>query len=591
MNYLVLTFGFILSIVLFPTFFVHKLVRLFGKLFFKVKVNGLENIPKKGGALLVANHISYLDFIITTLSIKRPVRFVMYKDVFEKRFLRVLLKRLKMIPISPRGGQNDLNEFNKTCQELIKQGELVIIFSEGTVSRNGQIQEFKRGIEHIASGISQPIIPIYYGGLLNSPFTFDIQNNKFWKLQIKHLRKEVYTFIGKPLTNFSTAFEVRQEIIDLEAQSYEKRIPENAQIINALNTRKGFASFQKTNKLFISELKKEIINKAIQIKKSINNYLEIGVLIENEEELKTTLLALNLLGKTPVILSTQKSKIENMKICRKLHLHTVISDVDHTVSHHTIRLKNHMYSKSKALSKLPVRFLKTYFKNHKNKWNNAVILTENGIEKLSHQQIIGLSMSLSAVNSIQKYGKIASISPIYSSLGYITKVILPLVSGIQVQSSINSQTNTVIGKTSELLKLGNDLKMKEINYVISDEFSDQIKPYLRSETETLKGCGVQGIAPILSLNVPNYSGKDIAGKELSQLSNKPNTAGRFLPGIAYRIIDPTTMKLIIEPNKVGKLFIKSVNSSYDSAKEMMKWIDTGLFGKIDPQGFLELTQM
>lgn len=590
MIYLLLTICLIISAILFPTFFIHMLVRLLGKVFFKVKVSGIENIPEKGGALLVANHISYLDFIITTLSIKRPVRFVMYKDIFEKRFLRILLKKLKMIPISPRGGQNDLETFNQTCRKLIQEGELIIIFSEGTVTRNGQIQEFKRGIEHIANGLKEPIIPIYLGGLVKSPFSFDVQNDQFWKLKIKYLRKKVQTHIGKPLYSPTTAFEIRQNIIELEAQSYEKRIPDNCQIINALDKKNNFSSFQNKDKKQRMSLKTKVIHKALQFQNQVKDYLEIGLLIQDEEELFLSVLAMNLLGKTPVIFNPQKTRVENMKICRKFHLYAVITDVDYTISHQTIQniQTSSNIKKSKILSKFSIGVLKKYFNNSNNKWSKAVILTDDGIEKFTHQQIVGLSIGLSAVNPIKKYGNIASVSPISSPLGYLTKVISPLITIRTITSGIENNTNTVIGKTSELLKIKDQINSNQVKYVISDEFADELIPYINPNTELLKGSGIHGITPILSLNVPNYKGKDIAGKELNQLSNKPNTSGRFIPGIAYRIMDPKTMTFIYEPNKVGKLFIKSVNSSYDSFKEMIKWIDTGLYGKIDPQGFLEL---
>lgn len=279
----------ILMVFIFPTFTIRAIVRTIGRLFFKVKVEGLDNLPKEKGALLVANHVSYLDFIITTLSINRPVRFVMYKDIFEKRILKRILRKLKMIPISPRGGQNDLHEFNQKCRDLIEQGELVIIFSEGTVTRNGQILEFKRGIEHIAKGMNNPIIPIYFGGLTQSPFTFDVQNQRFWKFSLKNLRKSVFTLIGPPLKSSTSAFEVRQHIIDLEANSFQKRIENNTLITDVFQ--KNFTSFNTNKKQ--KELKKNAIKIAANLKPKVKDYLEIGIHLSNTKHVLETVIALN----------------------------------------------------------------------------------------------------------------------------------------------------------------------------------------------------------------------------------------------------------------------------------------------------------
>ena len=76
-----------------------------------------------------------------------------------------------MIPISACGGTNNVDDFNKLCQDEINAIHVVLLFAEGTVTRNDHLSEFKRGLEHIAKGIEAPIIPIHMEGKIGTPLS------------------------------------------------------------------------------------------------------------------------------------------------------------------------------------------------------------------------------------------------------------------------------------------------------------------------------------------------------------------------------------------------------------------------------------
>ncbi|NNE56322.1 MAG: MFS transporter, partial [Flavobacteriales bacterium] len=155
-----------------PAMFVRTLVFLLSKIVYRVRVHGADRVPKTGGALVVANHVSYLDFMLLVAAVPRQLRFVMLQDMYDKKIFKWLLKRMNMIPINARKGGNNLEAFNALCQAEINAGHVVCIFSEGTVTRTGQMLEFKRGIEYIAAGIEAPIIPVHLGDVIGTPCSF-----------------------------------------------------------------------------------------------------------------------------------------------------------------------------------------------------------------------------------------------------------------------------------------------------------------------------------------------------------------------------------------------------------------------------------
>lgn len=185
MIYFLIPFSlYLILFVIFPYKTLQITLRFIGKLIFNKKRIGYT-LPKTGGALLIANHVSHLDFILVTLATKRKVYFVMYDKIYYHKSVHWILKRLNMIPIAPtRPGSkdNNLKKFNERCYKIINSGNIVVIYPEGTVSRNGHLLEFKRGMEHIASGITAPIIPLHVYGANGSPFTFHFKKMIFLNL-------------------------------------------------------------------------------------------------------------------------------------------------------------------------------------------------------------------------------------------------------------------------------------------------------------------------------------------------------------------------------------------------------------------------
>ncbi|MEU7985261.1 lysophospholipid acyltransferase family protein [Streptosporangium canum] len=136
---------------------------LFRALDLKIRVEGAERIPRTGGAVLVSNHISYLDFIfagLAALPAKRLVRFMAKKEVFDHRISGPLMRGMHHIPVDRAAGAAAFGAALKS----LKAGEIVGVFAEATISQSFTIKEIKNGAVRMAVGAKVPMIPIALWG-------------------------------------------------------------------------------------------------------------------------------------------------------------------------------------------------------------------------------------------------------------------------------------------------------------------------------------------------------------------------------------------------------------------------------------------
>lgn len=157
---------------LMPEFLMRFLAWIFVNIIYRIRPTGIHNIPDEGPAIVVCNHVSYMDPILLAASIRRPMRYVMYYKIFRLPLLRFLFQHAKAIPIASANEDLRLmNEaFDKVDEELAK-GNVVCIFPEGGITRDGEIQRFKRGIEKVIARRPVPVVPVALGRLWGSWFS------------------------------------------------------------------------------------------------------------------------------------------------------------------------------------------------------------------------------------------------------------------------------------------------------------------------------------------------------------------------------------------------------------------------------------
>ncbi len=155
-----------------PEFLMRFLSWILVSTLYRIKVEGLEKIPDEGPALLVCNHVSFMDALIVGGVVRRPVRFVMYYKIFNIPLLRFIFRTAKAIPIAGRKEDPALLEraFDEVDRALA-DGELVCVFPEGGLTRDGEIAPFRAGVEHILARRAVPVIPLALRGLWGSVFS------------------------------------------------------------------------------------------------------------------------------------------------------------------------------------------------------------------------------------------------------------------------------------------------------------------------------------------------------------------------------------------------------------------------------------
>ena len=183
---------------LLPEFLMRFLAWIIISVVFRLRPSGLENIPAKGPAVVVCNHVSYMDPIILAGSIQRPMRFVMWYKIFQIPLLNFIFKTMKAIPIA--GAREDAgimdDAFEKVDAELAA-GNIVCIFPEGAITWDGEVARFRPGIEKIIARRPVPVIPVALGRMWGSWFSRR-RNGTLRKLP-RRLFARVPVTVGRPV--------------------------------------------------------------------------------------------------------------------------------------------------------------------------------------------------------------------------------------------------------------------------------------------------------------------------------------------------------------------------------------------------------
>jgi 1-acyl-sn-glycerol-3-phosphate acyltransferase len=155
-----------------PEFFMRFLIWLLVHTLYRVRKQGMDNIPETGAVIVAANHVSFVDALILAGCIKRPIRFVMYYKIFKIPVLNFIFRTARAIPIA--GQREDKAMYDqafKDMQQALEDGDLLCIFPEGELTRDGEMNPFKPGIIRVLDAKPVPVIPIALQGLWGSLFS------------------------------------------------------------------------------------------------------------------------------------------------------------------------------------------------------------------------------------------------------------------------------------------------------------------------------------------------------------------------------------------------------------------------------------
>ena len=175
---------------------------------YRLRVSGIENLPKHGPVLLLGNHMSYIDFALIQWATPRTIRFVVHDDYYSKPIFNWILRAVGAVSIRPENSRNAM----QSIVSLLNDDCVVGIFPEGHISITGELSNLKRGFEKILSESKDSVVVVPFAvndmwGSFFSKAPRSIKKNKKFSF-----RREVNISIGKRLASNTTRSEVKKSI-------------------------------------------------------------------------------------------------------------------------------------------------------------------------------------------------------------------------------------------------------------------------------------------------------------------------------------------------------------------------------------------
>ena len=628
-------------LIAFPEFFVRFVIVIFTKLFYRIHIKGINNIPVKGPALLVANHVTYIDFFLLSAATQRNIRFVIGREMFNIRLFKPFYKLAGVIPLSPRDRPHAVAASLEKARAVLKAGNTVCIFAEGAITRNGNMHSFKGGLEVILDGTSYPIIPVHIAGAWGNFFSYYYGN--FPSTFPGHLRYPITISFGTPLPTQSTAFEVRQAVQELSSTSFNILKSHQytlSQLVLHSARRYWFrdAIADTTGeKLTYGQTLISALRMSAILSQRLKNQVAVGVMLPPSVAAALTNIALILLGKIPANLNPADSEKALFSVTQQCSIQTIITSrmvleklaTDELVNRNELQRRNYKFIffediipgkriPGKLISILK-RCLAPIILPGKDRHAKAdaiatLILSDrtndfSNIVMLSHRNIISNIEAFSSIYKFKNPERILGIIPFSHSVGFIFTLWYPLLKGFSVHYDANpvnpSHTADMIAENkSTLLFTAPSFLPAGIPQAKQEDLVSLQAVFIRGGQEVshetflpfkekfgnrlLEGYGAPEFSGIGAVNIP-----DVELNGVRQRGTKEGSGGHPLPGIAMKIVEPSTGKPL-QVGQEGLLLIKGPNvmpgylNKPEKTGELLKngWYNTGVLAKMDADGFV-----
>ncbi len=592
------------------------------KFIFNLKIDGKENIPLKDGALLVSNHIGFLDAFLIVASMQRIPRFIIMKEMFFHKSLHWLLKHLLLVPVNEKGRKSNLMYFYESCQDEIKKGNIVVIFAESMMSRTGHTLGYKRGLERIAKETNSPIIPFYMDNAFGSPLTFITRTEKLQNFKFKNLRRKVSVKIGKAQENNSTAFQIRQKTLEMAADIFENRIGENENLISFIikNKMKNKTSFIKEDKTKIyfdhlfrkSKKIAHFLRKKLIDEKNIAIYLPKGIyFIESN-------LILHFLDKKVFILNEKFSKEDLEFILDENKIKYIFTEE----SFYNLNKKRELIfleGLDKSFEYAFISSKKKLFLNKKTDISTVIYKKEkkkNLIKiEFTNENILS---SLLSLKQIAIFGKKDILFNSNNDVNnYLIDIWFPLFFKINVVFTKKNifEKNKFIDflEKEKISLLISNKKMIEnyfseikeektifLKHIVIDKrkLDENLENFIKKDLKIFitNSLDILECTTFAAIGTMNFTGKDVSGAKITQHSFRENKIGKALISNFIKIVDKNDFYKELKENENGMILIKGKNviASYPENPKLNgeRFFDdyfiTKLIGNINPEGFIEI---
>jgi 1-acyl-sn-glycerol-3-phosphate acyltransferase len=196
-----------------PEFMLRFIAWVLVHTFYRIRLVNTQHIPHEGAAVLVCNHVSFVDAVVIMAESPRPIRFVMDHRIFRSRLAGWLFRHVKAIPIAPAHENAELlDQAYAHCAQALAEGELVCIFPEGKLTRTGEMNTFRHGVTEILRRVPAPVVPMALQGLWGSVFSRDERSRTPRPLRLRAMSRLTLA-VGEPLAPADASPQRLQEIV------------------------------------------------------------------------------------------------------------------------------------------------------------------------------------------------------------------------------------------------------------------------------------------------------------------------------------------------------------------------------------------
>jgi acyl-[acyl-carrier-protein]-phospholipid O-acyltransferase / long-chain-fatty-acid--[acyl-carrier-protein] ligase len=619
---------------------------------YRVRVIGRDNFPEKTGALLVCNHMSFVDVALLVAATDRPIRFIMYQRIYEHPIVKPFAKMVKAIPISSEQHPREMLHSLKTATDALRNDEIVCIFAEGQITRTGQLLPFRRGLERIMKGVEVPIIPVNLDGVWGSIFSFE-RGRFLWKMP-RRIPYRVTVSFGKPMAPTSSAVEVRAAVQELHATAFETRKSSMKTLDRAFvrtarqRPWRFFMADGKTPRVSFGSALNKTVYIARRLRREIGEQEMVGVLLPPSVGGALTNYALMLMGRVPVNLNYTSSNETIASCARQCGLDLVVTSKaflerfpNMAIPGRTLLLEDvlngpRLSERLSALAMawlLPGALLKRALGAHRKPSSKDKCTA--GIEKastmddlatvifssgstgdpkgvmLSHFNIASNISQVTQVFMLDGRDKILGILPFFHSFGFTAGLWLPAVQGVGVVFHPNPLDAQVIGGLVEKYKVTflvatptflqaymrrcTPESFGSLQYVLvgAEKLPERVALAFEDQfgIRPLEGYGCTECSPIVTVN-----GRDYRAPGFRQVAAKRGKIGHPLPGVSIKVVDIETGQPVA-PGNSGMLLVKGPNvmrgylGRPGKTAEVLHggWYTTGDVGMIEEDGFVTIT--
>ncbi|MGD1210206.1 MAG: acyl-[ACP]--phospholipid O-acyltransferase [Candidatus Acidiferrales bacterium] len=603
---------------------------------YRIRVEGRENIPERGGALFVCNHMSFVDACLLIASTDRPIRFLMYKGIYDLPYVKPFARILRAIPISSELRPREMLHSLRTASDAIRAGEVVCIFAEGQITRIGQMLPFRRGMERIMKGVDAPIVPVNLDGVWGSIFSFDC-GRFLWKFP-RTIPYPVTVSFGKPMPPTATPFDVRRAVQELQTEAYRHRKKHLRTLHRSLIRtahhhpfRFAMGDKRRPRMKWCSALLSAIFL-ARRLRSTWAGQEMVGILLPPSVPGALVNFAATLSGNVPVNLNYTVSDEALASCAAQCRLETVITTkpllerIPLKVPGKTILLEEAAAAPrlgerviALLLWFLPGWWLERALNGGKARKLDdlATIIFSSGSTgepkgvMLTHYNIASNIEQMAQTFMFGRKDSLLGVLPFFHSFGFTVTLWLPAVLGVgavyhpspldlaAISELVRDYRLTFLIATPTFLQAymrrcsPEDFGSLEFVLVGAEKLPERLALAFedRFGIKPLEGYGATECSPVVAVNT-----RDFRAPGFRQVGGKRGRIGHPLPGISVRIVDPETL----EPVPVGTpglLIVRGPNVMLgylgrpEKTAEVLQegWYVTGDIATEDEDGFLTIT--